>query len=175
MSVYQHIPDAGRRRSPFGPKPDSVLDGAEGRQMTQLGQRTSPEINVGETFNRHQVWYTLKSIGSPPIRKDPSFFARIMRSRRSSADGSSIWPACSVTPTVDSSANRSTPIEADNAFAEWVIQTDASLDWIFFERGLPFMSNARYLGRVEMVESGGLDSMFSSVAPALKRGRSKAP
>ncbi len=65
--------------------------------------------------------------------------------------------------------------DIDNAFAEWVIQTDASLDWIFFERGLPFMSNARYLGRVEMVESGGLDSMFSSVAPALKRGRSKAP
>ena len=39
--------------------------------------------------------------------------------------------------------------DIDNAFAEWVIQTDASLDWIFFERGLPFMSNARYLGRVE--------------------------
>ena len=36
----------------------------------------------------------------------------------------------------------------DDAFAEWVIQSDASLNWLFFERGLPFMSNARYLGRV---------------------------
>ncbi len=36
----------------------------------------------------------------------------------------------------------------EDAFAEWVIQTDASLDWLFFDRGLPFMSNARYLGRV---------------------------
>ncbi len=36
----------------------------------------------------------------------------------------------------------------DDAFAEWVIQTDASLDWLFFDRGLPFMSNARYVGRV---------------------------
>ena len=36
----------------------------------------------------------------------------------------------------------------DDAFAEWVIGTDASLDWLFFERGLPFMSNARFVGRV---------------------------
>ena len=36
----------------------------------------------------------------------------------------------------------------DDAFAEWVILSDASLDWLFFERGLPFMSNARYVGRV---------------------------
>ncbi len=36
----------------------------------------------------------------------------------------------------------------DDAFAKWVIQADASLDWLFFERGLPFMSNARYVGRV---------------------------
>jgi hypothetical protein len=26
-------------------------------------------------------------------------------------------------------------------FMEWVIRTDASLDWLFFERGLPFMPN----------------------------------
>ncbi len=65
--------------------------------------------------------------------------------------------------------------DIDNAFAEWVIQTDASLDWIFFERGLPFMSNARYLGRVEMVDTGGIDSMLQPVAPVSKRGRSKAP
>ncbi len=36
----------------------------------------------------------------------------------------------------------------DDAFAEWVIQTDASFDWLFFDRGLPFMSNARFVGRV---------------------------
>ena len=36
----------------------------------------------------------------------------------------------------------------DDAFAEWVISTDTSLDWIFFDRGLPFMSNARLVGRV---------------------------
>ncbi len=36
----------------------------------------------------------------------------------------------------------------EDAFAEWVIGTDASLNWLFFERGLPFMSNARYVGRV---------------------------
>ena len=38
--------------------------------------------------------------------------------------------------------------DIDTAFGEWVIQTDASLDWIFFDRGLPFMSNASYVGRV---------------------------
>ncbi len=38
--------------------------------------------------------------------------------------------------------------DIDDAFAEWVIQSDASLDWLFFDRGLPFMSNARYVGRV---------------------------
>ena len=37
--------------------------------------------------------------------------------------------------------------ELDNAFTEWVIQTDASLNWFFFDRGLPFMSNARFVGR----------------------------
>ncbi len=36
----------------------------------------------------------------------------------------------------------------DDAFGEWLIGADGSLDWIFFERGLPFMSNARYVGRV---------------------------
>ncbi len=36
----------------------------------------------------------------------------------------------------------------DGAFGEWLIGADGSLDWIFFERGLPFMSNARYVGRV---------------------------
>ena len=36
----------------------------------------------------------------------------------------------------------------DDAFAEWVIQTDASLDWLFFDRGLTVMSNAPYMGRV---------------------------
>ena len=41
--------------------------------------------------------------------------------------------------------------ELDNAFAEWVILSDASLDWIFFDRGLPFMSNARLIGRVVAV------------------------
>ncbi len=38
--------------------------------------------------------------------------------------------------------------ELDNAFAEWVIGADTSLDWLFFDRGLPFMPNARYVGRV---------------------------
>ena len=38
--------------------------------------------------------------------------------------------------------------ELDNAFAEWVIGTDTSLNWLFFDRGLPVMSNARYVGRV---------------------------
>ncbi len=36
----------------------------------------------------------------------------------------------------------------DDAFAEWVIGSDTSLDWLFFDRGFPFMSNARYVGRV---------------------------
>ena len=38
--------------------------------------------------------------------------------------------------------------DIDDAFMEWVVAADASLDWLFFERGLPFMSNARYVGRV---------------------------
>ncbi len=36
----------------------------------------------------------------------------------------------------------------DDAFAEWVIGTDTSLDWLFFDRGFPCMSNAHYVGRV---------------------------
>ncbi len=33
------------------------------RLLIRNGQWTSPQINVGETFNRHQVWYTLKFLG----------------------------------------------------------------------------------------------------------------
>ena len=63
----------------------------------------------------------------------------------------------------------------DSAFMEWVISADASLNWIFFDRGCCMMSNARYLGRVVAVESGGVDSMVRTVAPVPKRGRSKEP
>ena len=59
--------------------------------------------------------------------------------------------------------------DIDTALAEWVIQTDASLNWIFFDRGFCMMSNARCFGRVQMVESGGIDSAFPSAAPVLKR------
>ncbi len=50
MSAY-------RRKTDLTPSP------CEGRTLTQLGQWASPEINAGERFNRHQVWYTLKFLG----------------------------------------------------------------------------------------------------------------
>jgi hypothetical protein len=31
--------------------------------------------------------------------------------------------------------------DIDDAFMEWTVCTDFSLDWLFFGRGLPFMPN----------------------------------
>ncbi len=49
---------------------------------------------------------------------------------------------------IEAFAQMSESGELDNAFAEWVIGTDTSLNWLFFDRGFRFMSNARFVGRV---------------------------